>query len=332
MKVAVVYNEPVVQGNEAALCSADVLAQVEAVSKALSASGHQALPFPLTRASARRLPAQLAAAGIECAVNLCESLGEEARLQGHVAVLLELARVPYTGSDMLALTLTTDKHLAKKAMAASGIPTPRWALYAGGQPPAPPCPFPLILKPRHEDGSVGIEQDSVAADERELNAALPRLFARHGDVIVEEFVEGREINVALLGYPELSALPVAEIELTGLPAGLWRIVGYRAKWEEGSAEYQRTPRRFPQDAAALATANLAERACRLFGCRDYARVDLRLDEEGRPYVLEVNANPCVSEGAGYAAALTQAGISYQDFVSRLVHFALERGNPCACAR
>ncbi len=331
MKVAVVYNRPLVEGNDNALCSADVLDQVEAVRAALTTLGHEPVPFPVSRAEAPGLPAALGAAGVGCAVNLCESIDEDPRLQGHPAALLELAGVPYTGSDMLALALTTDKYLAKRVMAAANVPTPRAALCQGPGFDASGLSFPVIVKPRHEDGSVGIEQGAVAAGPAELEAALERLLTRHGELLrdsnllVEEYVEGREINVALLGHPRLSALPVAEIDLSGLGPGRWRIVGYGAKWEPGSPDYHATPRLFPRDPAALAAATLAEGCARLFGCRDYARVDIRLAPDGTPYVLEVNANPCLSEGAGFAAALAEAAIPYQEFVGRLLAFALARG-------
>jgi len=323
MRVALVYNRPLTEGNEAALCSADVLEQVEGVRQALLELGQEPVLFPLSRAEAPRLPAALRSAGVECAFNLVETLDEDPRLQGHVTILYELAGVPYTGSDLLALSLTTDKYLAKKVLAAAGVPTPRFALYTGGAVPGG-LHFPVIVKPRCEDGSVGIEQDSVAPGPAELAAVLARLLPRHPELLVEEYVAGRELNVALLGYPEPEALPVAEIEFCAL-AGCWPIVSYQAKWVEASPEYSATPRLFPTDAAALATRDVAIECFRLFGCRDYARVDLRLSPEGVAYVLEVNANPCLSPQAGFCAALEQAGIPYRDFVGRLLSFALQRG-------
>ncbi len=323
MKIAIVHNRPVVQGNESALCSADVLDQVEAIQESLEALGHESVSFPLTLAEAPRLPEALRAARVGCAFNLCESLDEDPRLQGHVACLLDLAGIAYTGSDMLALALTTDKYLAKKAMLAAGIPTPRFALYGGQEIPSG-LSFPLILKPRYEDGSVGIEQDSVVTSPGGLEAALARLYAQHGEIVIEEYVEGRELNVSLLGYPSPEVLPVAEISFEDSSSGPWRIVGYRAKWVAESREYSHTLRFFPTDPAALAGRDVAAKCFRLFGCRDYARVDLRLAADGAPYVLEVNANPCISPDAGFAAALAQAGISYREFVARLLGFALQR--------
>jgi D-alanine-D-alanine ligase len=117
---------------------------------------------------------------------------------------------------------------------------------------------------------------------------------------------------------------VAEIDFSALAAGLWPIVGYQAKWVEESLEYVSTPRSFPTDEAALAASEVALKCFHLFGCRDYARVDIRLAADGTPYVLEVNANPCLSPGAGFAAALERAGITYEDFVGRLLGFALAR--------
>jgi len=326
VKVAIVYNRPVVAGNEAALCSADVLSQVEAVRSSLLALGHEPVLFALSREDATRLPAALRAAGVACAVNLCEALDDDNRLQGHVAVLLELAGVPYTGSEMLALSLTTDKYLAKKALAAEAVPTPRFALYQGSRLDTSGLRFPLIVKPRYEDGSVGIEEDSVVEDTAGLESALTRLQARYGDVLIEEYIEGRELYAALLGYPQPQPLPVSEIDFSALGKKRWRIVGYRAKWVEENPEYAGTTRLFPTDPATEAVQAVALRCFRLFGCRDYARVDIRLSQGGTPYVLEVNANPCLSPESGYAAALQQAGIPYQEFVRRLLGYARRRAD------
>lgn len=326
MKVAVVYNRPRLEGNDAALCSADVLTQVEAVRESLVELGHEPVLVALSRQDAVRLPATLRGAGVECAVNLCESLDEDNRLQGHVAVLYELAGVPYTGSDMLALSLTTDKYLAKRVMAAAGVPTPKFALYTGGGSlETEQLKFPVIAKPRFEDGSVGIEEDSVAADRRGLEAVLKRLEPRYGDILVEEYVAGRELYAALLGHPEAECLPVSEIDLAALAHRPYQVVGYRAKWVEESPEFSATPRLFPaEDAATRTVREVARRCFRLFGLRDYARVDVRLDAALTPHVLEVNANPCLSPEGGYAAALERAGISFRQFVERLLGYALAR--------
>ena len=143
------------------------------------------------------------------------------------------------------------------------------------------------------------------------------LWEQFGTLLIEEYVEGREFNASLLGYPQAKLLPVAEIDFSAFPANLYSIVGYRAKWDERSFEYHHTPRKFDPDMPPGlhdAIANAAVECFRLFMLRDYARVDLRVNARGRVYVLEVNANPCLSPDAGFAAASEKAGISYTRLV------------------
>ena len=149
----------------------------------------------------------------------------------------------------------------------------------------------------------------------------------HSQILVEEFVRGREFNVALFGYPEAQVLPLAEIDFGDFPAGLHRIVGYRAKWAVTSFEYLHTPRRFPADLPGALQADMGRLALdcfRLFGLRDYGRVDLRLDAAGRPYILEINANPCLSPDAGFAAAVAQSNRTYPAMIREFLRILTMR--------
>jgi D-alanine-D-alanine ligase len=144
---------------------------------------------------------------------------------------------------------------------------------------------------------------------------------------VEEFVGGRELNISLFGYPTAHALPVAEIEFREFPEGLFPIVGYRAKWDKDSFEYQHTLRAFPGDLPPPMLAGIESTALecfRLFMMRDYGRVDIRMDESGRSNVLEVNANCCLSPDAGFSAAIERAGINYSEMVTQFLEFMEQR--------
>jgi D-alanine-D-alanine ligase len=206
--------------------------------------------------------------------------------------------------------------------------TPRWASYDGsGCYGLETLRFPIIVKPRFEDGSIGIEQDSVFIGEKDLRHRLPDFYKRFGPLIVEEFIAGRELNVSLFGYPSPRVLPIAEICFDGFMKDLHRIVSYRAKWDKNSFEYHHTPRVFPVDLPRDLEQKIHETAMRCFRCfmlRDYARVDLRLDASEKVHVLEVNANPCITPGAGFPASLEQAGIGYDEFVRKMLCFVRER--------
>jgi D-alanine-D-alanine ligase len=326
--IAVVHNEPLEPGDVGSEASRDVLDQVWAVEQSLCRLGHPAMRIPFTRdlgAFARTVEEQ----GIHWAFNLCETVDEDPRLAGHPAAVMDLLGISYTGSPALGLALGTDKLLSKHLLTAQGIPTPAYAVYDGGASPRlRSLRFPVILKPRFEDASIGIDQDSVVADERALFRKLSEFHDRFGPLILEEFVSGREFNVSLFGYPSPRVMPIAEISFEEFPKELYPIVGYRAKWDKTSMEYHHTPRTFPTDLPEPLRREIRDTAMRCFRCfglRDYARVDIRVSSGGVAHVLEMNPNPCITPDAGFPAALDEGGIRYDEMVSELLGFAQERG-------
>jgi D-alanine-D-alanine ligase len=289
----------------------DVLDQVAAVCAALTA--HEVIVEPFSG----ELRTVLAWCP-DVVVNLVESFGGEGRLIHLAPAALETLGVPFTGSGAAALAVTSHKQLSRRVMAAQGVPVP-----AAWTPQTPPGSL-FIVKSLWEDASFGLDDDCVV-DAAEVPAAVERLRARLGGaVVVEAYVEGRELNVSLFDRGTgLEALPVAEIAFD-LPAGRRNIMGYAAKWDERSAAYRGTPRTFDvSDDDAARAAAVAMAAARAVGARGFARVDLRVDAAGRMIVLEVNANPCLSPDAGFAAAAARAGLSLEDVVRRLVEHALE---------
>ena len=325
--IGIMHNEPVDPGGPFSEASTDVLTQVHAIGEALQSLGHPWAALPFHR-DFSPVMARIAREGISPIVNLCETVDEEARLCGHPAAMLEVLGLPFTGSPAIALMLTTDKLLTKRLLKASRCMTPDYVFYDGTRPlRTQGLTYPVIVKPRFEDASIGIDQDSVFECEEDLRKVIQVLFDRFGDLIVEEYIRGREFNVSLLGYPEASPLPPAEIDFSGFPGDLHRIVGYRAKWEKTSFEYQHTPRRFVNDlspALLKALQDAASFCFRFFMLRDYGRVDMRVNETGKVYVLEVNANPCLSPDAGFAAAAEHAGWSYRRLVETLLSFVTQR--------
>lgn len=307
----------------------DVLVQAAAVESALAAAGlaTRRLAVGLDLAAARRALADAAPAVV---FNLVEAIGGRGRLVHLAPALLDALGIPYTGSPTEALFLSSNKRLAKQVLSGAGVPTPPW--WDGERVEGGPWPGPWIVKSVWEHASFGLTDEAVVPT---LELALARAAAlgdaTGGEWLAEAYVDGRELNVALLAGPEgvPEPLPVSEIRFDGLPAGRPRIVGYAAKWVPESPEYRHTVRRWlePADDGELAgrLVAFAERCWALLGLAGYARVDFRVDGDGRPWVLEVNANPCLSPDAGFAAAVGRAGVGYEVAVVRLVEDALRRG-------
>jgi len=326
-KIGIVYNEPVSRGKDHWEASVDILTQVESVEKALTSLGYPSVRIPFTK-NLEAFIQGMKGEGVDLAFNLCETVDEDPGFAWHPAAVLELLGIPFSGSPSAALMLTTDKLMAKRLMMGHGIETPRYVEHRGQEAfNAATLRFPVIVKPRFEDASVGIDQESIFEEEETLREALKDFRAQFGALVVEEYIEGREFNISLLGHPGAEALPVAEIDFSAFPEGLYPIVGYRAKWEKDSFEFSNTPRIFPgalPDGLLKELNDTALRCFDLFQLRDYGRVDLRVDARARVYALEVNANPCLSPDAGLAAASREKGMTYTDLVGKLVAYAVQR--------
>lgn len=322
-----VHNAPVPAGHAFSEASLDVLTQVAAIENTLMELGYQTVRIPFTRDISAFIQ-RMGEEKVEMVFNLCETVDENPQLAGHSAAVLELLGIPFSGSPSMALMLTTDKVMTKRLLIAKGIRTPNYLIYDGTHKfNAQVLRFPVIVKPRFEDASIGIDQDSVFQDEGELRKGIREFFNRFGTLLVEEYIAGREFNISLFGYPSASVLPVSEIDFSALPEGLYPIVGYRAKWVRDSFEYQHTPRKFPQELPHAMTERMESTALESFHLlmlRDYGRVDMRVDGSGRIHVLEVNANPCLSPDAGFVAAAQKAGMTYSDMVRELVNFIEHR--------
>lgn len=310
----------------------DVLDQAVAIRDALAGRGYDVSVLPCTAdlGNVRRKLELLAPAAV---FNLVETLEGSGRLIHLAPALWEVAGIPFTGSSSEALYLTTHKLLAKERMLAAGLPVPEWI--EGGEGNAQRATLNAerstqeadwIVKSVWEHASVGLSDASVL---RGLSAEDVAERVPAG-AFAERFIDGREFNLALLAGPDgPEVLPSAEIVFEGFPAGKPKIVGYQAKWDEASFEYMHTVRRFadvPADRPLLAELRrLALRCWDVFALGGYARVDFRVDAAGRPWILEVNANPCLSPDSGFAATLAQAGLPYADAVERIVRAAAAGG-------
>lgn len=264
--------------------------------------------------------------------NLAETVDGQGRLVHLAPAVLDRLGVPYTGNGTEAMFLTSNKMVAKEVMRQSGIPTPRAAsleqVVRGDVDISVPC----IIKSVWEEASVGLDEDSVIRDRSRLpDELLQRLPQLGGCGFVEEYVEGREFNVSLLSAPGgPRVLPVAEMRFEDWPEGKERVVGYRAKWDPDSFEYAHTVRSFAVAAAdeplIRRLVTIALRCWERFGLRGYARVDFRVAPDGSPYVLEINANPCLSPDGGFMAAAQEALLSPEQVLT-LILADLNRPRP-----
>lgn len=263
--------------------------------------------------------------------NLCEEIQGICELEMCIAGMLELMGIPYTGSGPLALGLALHKFRVKQVLRAAGIPVPRGYLCRVGQRLKLRATrrFPVIVKPVAEDASLGINSNSVCHDLGQLERQIAYIHdVYRQDALVDEYLDGREFNVAILDGKDAQVLPISEIDFSRMPEHEPRIVSYRAKWDEESIVCQATVPVCPADLPPRMENRIREialRSSRSLECRDYSRVDMRTDADGNIYVLEVNPNPDLSPHAGFVRAARAAGMNYTDVVARITYSALERG-------
>jgi D-alanine-D-alanine ligase len=308
----------------------DVLVQSREVGRALETLGHQTetLPFDWNLEACRTAIERMAP---DCVFNLVESVHGRGRLIYLAPALLDDMRIPYTGAGTEALFLTSNKLLTKRYLRLHGIDTPGWWEPGESDAKSDFRSGRYIIKSVWEEASVGLDEDSVvAADEwRVMEKAVERRRdLLGGEGFAEEYIDGREFNLALLGDGrEPEVLPPAEIHFVGYGPEKLKVVGYRAKWDESSYEYHHTPGRFdfpPNDEPLLERLrNIARNCWNQFRLRGYARVDFRVDPAGRSYVLEGGANPCLSPDAGFAAALAHLGIPFEEAVRRILEDTIQ---------
>ena len=262
--------------------------------------------------------------------NLCESLGGDNSFEPLLPLLLERGGIAYTGSPPLTLGLALNKHKAKDVLRGAGVPTPAAMTLVSPDVSAVTLPFPLIVKPAREDASVGISSESVVHDRAALERQVTVVLARYRQpALVERYIEGREIYVSMLARPdgEPQTLPLYEIDFSAMPADRPRIVSFEGKWIESSPEFDGTKPvpcgELPAGVGA-SIAKVAETAFAAMELRDYGRLDLRLADDGTPYVIDVNPNCDLSETAGFARAGRAAGLGYDDLIRRIAELALSR--------
>ncbi len=300
----------------------DVVRALETLGHAVQVVGLSAELEPIRRSVEEWQPQVL--------FNLMMEFRDEGAFQVHLASYLELLGLRYTGCSSRGILLSRDKELCKKILRYHRIPTPAFAVFRRGRALRRPAAlrFPLIVKTVDEEASLGISQASVVRDEQQLRERITFVHERMDcDALAEEYVQGRELNVSMLGNQRLQILPVWEMVFEKLPEGSEPIATEHAKWDP---VYQkrvgidtRAADNLSDDVRAR-IARLARRAYRALGLCGYARLDLRLDEQDRVWVIEANAMPDVARAEDFAAAAAAAGLEYEALIQRILNLALRQ--------
>ena len=262
--------------------------------------------------------------------NFVEIYKDKPRLEMNFTGLLELMDVAYTGAPPMALGTCQNKTLTKRILSSLGIRTPRFKrIKTMNREFRLGLRYPMIVKPAWEDASAGIDNDSIVENVDDLKKRVEYVFNSFKQpALVEEFILGRELNVAVFGDKNPKVLPISEIDFSKMPDNLYPIVSYQAKWEPMHEAYHKTipicPAPIPEKTSKEA-AKMALQCTKALGVRDYSRVDMRLSkDDNKLYVLEVNPNPDLTEDAGFMRSAKQAGYTYEKALKEIVDFAYER--------
>ncbi len=327
LEIAIIFNQPSSDryskmGESKAV--AGVLEEVRPVYRALSELGHSVTKVPL-RPPLEQVREKLKTIRAELVFNLFEGFEGLPQTEAVVAGMLCELGIPFTGNPPSTLALALDKAKAKAILESDGLRTPRYQSLSPENLDLFHLNFPCIVKPLGEDASHGLSEESVVNDLAQLEKQVTKISQLFGGTLVEEFLEGREFNVTVLGNKEPFVLPVAEM-VYYLPPELPKLLTFAAKWQEESLYYKGTRATCPAEIGEQERQQISQTAFdafKLLDCRGYARVDMRMDAEGVPNVLEVNPNPDISPGYGAARQAKAAGLTYNQFIEKIVMFALE---------
>jgi D-alanine-D-alanine ligase len=316
MRCCILYNQP---GENALPDELDIIEQVEYVESHLRQMGIETYRKGITTGFMNEL-SDLAQNRPDFVFNLAESINNKGELLYFVPAILNMYSIPYTGNPLEAMFITTSKALTHKILSGAGLCTPMacFPSQAGNLEHGKK----YIIKPTWEDGSLGITADSVFIAGPESEKKLAGFNDSHW--IIQEFIDGREFNISvMMGRKGPEVLPPAEMTFINYDENRPKIVDFKAKWEEGSFEFENTVRKFPggnlDPELGRKMKDLALGCWNVFGLKGYARVDMRIDAADNPYIIEVNANPCISPNGGFAAATLEAGYKFTDVLQWIIN-------------
>ena len=336
MRVGIIYDKGEKCKTEHEVLSAEEIKNdVISLKKTIKSLGHEPVIIPLEmkgsdkKYSIGRFFSRIKNSGVDVVFNVCEDINGDSQAEINIPAILNLLNIPYTGSDIFGLIMTNDKGKTKHIMVSEGIPTPKYRIFYNSQKISYTLRFPAIVKPNNEDGSFGIDSGSVVNSMEELEKRVAYIIENFRQpALVEEYIDGREFHVSVFGnYPEIEVLPISEIVFENYPEDKPKITDYNAKWLKESLEYRSTPVKCPaeiDEETAEKLKRIATECMRIFKFRDYGRVDIRVDRDGNPFVLEVNANPDISPKAGFMRSFSASGRTYDDFVRSVLAWTLQR--------
>jgi len=305
-----------------------VTEEYEAVAKALRKEKYSVRVYNLEE-DLTRLEKLLTRRPPDVLFNLVEFFNDDSRLEALVAGMYELYGVAYTGATPFVLTVCQRKGLAKQILMANGIPTPRFHILMEPEiRKRHGLRYPLIVKPAREDASLGVTRDSVVYDYANLARRLNEVFSEFSPpIMVEEFIEGRELHVSILGNDPPIVLPTIEFDFSELPPDHPHVISYDVKWNPLDEFYHKVhtfcPARLTKRQLKRVE-RIALAAYKTLWCRDYARLDLRLGKNNQVFVLEVNPNPDLTESVSFMESAEKAGLSFSQTLARIVDMALNR--------
>lgn len=269
---------------------------------------------------------------VDLVFNVCERINNSSLLEPHVASLLDVLEIPYTGSNPFTLSLCIDKIRVKKLLSYHKIPTPEWDyVYSLNDKVREDLKYPLIVKPANTDNSIGITNDSIVVNEEQLEKQLRYVVEKLGrPALIEEYIEGDEYDVSILGSEEddLRVLPLSCSVFDRMPEGYWHIFPFESKYgEENLYKKYITVQRPPKNISKKLEAVISEIALdtyNILDCHDYGRVEIRVDKNGNPYVLELNPNPTIDLVSCVPAVACLMGMDYGDFLEEIIRMAIKR--------
>jgi D-alanine-D-alanine ligase len=302
--------------------------EYEAIVKALTGEGFRVRAVNLLD-DIKRLERVVRRNPPDVVFNLVESFRDDAELESAIPAFLDLYGIPCTGAPPLALSMCRRKGLTKRILESHDVPTPRYlSLWKPKVAVRHGLRYPLIVKPAREDASAGVDAASVVTDRAQLLSRLEHIFNEfQPPILVEEFIEGRELHVGVLGNDPPEVLPPLEYDFSELPAGEPPIISYAAKWDPLAEVFHRVGTHCPAPLTKRLEKRVREvciHAYQVMGCRDYARLDIRISRDNHPYVLEINPNPDLTEGVSFMESAEAAGHSFGEMLATIVELALER--------
>jgi D-alanine-D-alanine ligase len=329
IKVGILYNVP--HGNyknaDDFISEKGVLEEVEALCRVMEDEGFVYELLPIENPIKKTLD-MIEQFRPQVVFNLAEGINGNSGKEMLLPALLELLNIPYTGSPALSLGLCLDKVKTKALLKTAGLNTPRYIVAMNVDAEPGDLHFPLIVKPVCEDSSLGISKQSLVYNKAQLGEQIRRIRCDYSQpALVEEYIDGREFNISVMGNNPCRVLPISELDFCGLAPESPKICGYEAKWiaqaEENKAIKVVCPAEL-SDHLVQRVQEVALIAYNIMGCRDYARIDVRMDDEEKIYVLEVNPNPDISPCAGLARSVQKAGLSYNNFIKDVLTYAWNR--------